>query len=152
MTRHVYEVLAEAVHREEAWTCLALLGTPFVHVRHEHCAVSAAMSHARATGSVGLATVTCGPGVTQLMTALPAAVRARIPVVVLAGEPPLSAGWYNQGIDQRPFVEATGANYRAVHHVGRMPTAIRDAFLEARSKSLPVVMGLPFDLQAQDGR
>lgn len=164
MTRHVYEVLAETVHREEAGTCFALLGdanmnfaaalqdlgTPFVHVRHEHCAVSAAMSHARATGDVGLASVTCGPGVTQLMTALPAAVRAGIPLVILAGEAPLSAGWYNQGIDQGPFVKATGASYRHVHHVGRMPTAIRDAFLEARNKKCPVVVGLPFDLQAQD--
>jgi len=33
---------------------------------------------------MGVATVTCGPGVTQLITALPAAVRAHLPLVVFA--------------------------------------------------------------------
>ena len=44
------------------------------------------MAYARKTSDVGVATVTCGPGVTQLVTALPAAVRAHLPLVVFAGE------------------------------------------------------------------
>lgn len=157
----VFDVIARAIAQEGTATCFALLGdanmnvatrlaelgTRMINVRHEHCAVAAAMAYARKTGEVGLATVTCGPGVTQLMTALPAAVRANIPLVVLAGEAPISKGWYNQAIDQAPFVTATGATYRALHWPERMPAAIRDAFLEARMTRRPVVLGVPFDLQ-----
>ena len=44
-------------------------------------AVAAAMAYARKSADIGVATVTCGPGVTQLITALPAAVRAHLPLV-----------------------------------------------------------------------
>lgn len=160
----VFDMLAAAVRQEVTGTCFALMGDAnmnfatrlgeagcrMIHVRHEHCAVAAAMAYARKTGEVGLATVTCGPGLTQLMTALPAAVRARLPLVVFAGEAPLKVGWYNQGIDQAPFVTATGAAYHALHWPQRMPTAIRDAFLQARQERRPVVLGVPFDLQNLD--
>ena len=163
MTTHVFDILARAFAQEDVDTCFALLGDAnmafatrlaetgcrMIHVRHEHCAAAAAMAWARKTGQPGVATVTCGPGLTQLMTALPAAVRARIPLVILAGEAPLKAGWYNQAIDQAPFVMATGAAYHALHHVARMPVAVRDAFLQARQERRPVVLGVPFDLQQQ---
>ena len=59
--RHWYEVLAEAVAAEGVGDCFALLGdanmhmathlaglgTRMIHVRHEHCAVAAAMAYAR---------------------------------------------------------------------------------------------------------
>jgi thiamine pyrophosphate-dependent acetolactate synthase large subunit-like protein len=128
---------------------LAALGCRMVYVRHEHCAVAAAMAYARKTGDVGVATVTCGPGVTQLTTALPAAVRAHLPVVVFAGEAPLKSGWYNQELDQGPLITATGAAYHRLHMPERMAVAVRDAFLQARRERRPVVIGVPFDLQAR---
>lgn len=157
----VYDVLAKTFIQEGVSTCFALLGDAnmnwaarlaqqgcrMVYVRHEHCAVAAAMAYARKTSAVGVATVTCGPGVTQLITALPAAVRAHLPVVVFAGEAPLRSGWYNQGIDQAPLITATGAAYHSLHLPERMPVAIRDAFLQARRERRPVVIGIPFDLQ-----
>lgn len=160
---HVFDILAETFAREEVDTFFALLGdanmnfatrlaergSRMITVRHEHCAVAAAMAYARKSSTVGVATVTCGPGLTQLMTALPAAVRAHLPLVVFAGEAPLKSAWYNQAIDQAPLVTATGAEYRALHHVPRMPAAIRDAFLDARRERRPIVLGVPFDLQAQ---
>ena len=157
---HWYEILAEMVVAEgvrdvfallgdanmHMATHLATLGTRMVHVRHEHCAVAAAMAYARKTGRVGVATVTCGPGLTQLMTALPAAVRAGIPLVVLAGEAPLGSAWYNQAIEQAPLVTATGAAYHSLHHPSRFAISIRDAFLQARMEGRPVIVGIPFDL------
>lgn len=101
-----------------------------IYVRHEHCAVAAAMAYARKSGEVGVATVTCGSGLTQVMTALPA-VRARLPLVIFAGEAPLKAGWYNQAIDQAPFVESCGGAYHSLRWPKRMPLAVRDAFLQA---------------------
>src|SRR5688572_19418371 len=121
-------------------TRLADYGCRMIYVRHEHCAVAAAMAFARKTGEIGVATVTCGPGLTQLMTALPAAVRARLPLVIFAGEAPLKAAWYNQAIDQAPFVKATGAAYHSLHLPERMPVAMRDAFLQARRERCPVVV------------
>jgi thiamine pyrophosphate-dependent acetolactate synthase large subunit-like protein len=120
-----------------------------LYVRHEHCAVAAAMAYARKMGDVGVATVTCGPGVTQIITALPAAVRAHLPLVVFAGEAPLKSGWYNQELDQGPLLTATGAAYHRLHMPERMPVAVRDAFLQARRERRPVVIGVPFDLQAR---
>ena len=159
----VYDILARAFAQEEARTCFALLGDAnmnwaarlmeqgcrMIYVRHEHCALAAAMAYARKNGDVGVASVTCGPGVTQLITALPAAVRAHLPVVVFAGEAPLKSGWYNQEIDQAPLITATGAAYRRLHLAERMPVEVRDAFLQARRERRPVVVGVPFDLQAR---
>ncbi|HZO02646.1 MAG TPA: thiamine pyrophosphate-binding protein [Burkholderiales bacterium] len=159
----VYDVLAGAFMQEGVRTCFALLGDAnmnwaarlseagcrMVYVRHEHCALAAAMAFARKSRDVGVASVTCGPGVTQLITALPAAVRAHLPVVVFAGEAPLKSGWYNQDIDQGPLITATGAAYHRLHMPERMPVAVRDAFLQARRERRPVVVGIPFDLQAR---
>jgi acetolactate synthase-1/2/3 large subunit len=159
----VYDILAKAFAQEEVRTCFALLGDAnmnwaarlaeqgcgMLYVRHEHCALAAAMAYARKSGDVGVATVTCGPGVTQLITALPAAVRAHLPLVVFAGEAPLKSGWYNQEIDQAPLITATGAAYHRLHLPERMPVAVRDAFLQARRERRPVVIGVPFDLQGR---
>src|SRR5579859_370338 len=124
----LYEALAEAFLAEGVDTQFVLMGdgnmhwsTAFaklpgvhtVHVRHEHCTVAAATAYNVATGKVAVASVTCGPGVTQLMTALPAAVRARLPMVVFAGESPINAKFYNQYIGQASLVTATGAHYVA---------------------------------------
>ncbi|MDB4222914.1 thiamine pyrophosphate-binding protein [Granulosicoccus sp.] len=157
----VYEVLASVFVAEDVNTCFALLGDAnmnwasamaakncnFVYVRHEHCAVAAAMAYSRTTGKVGVATVTCGPGLTQIMTALPAAVRAHIPLLIFAGEAPVKSNWYNQGIDQKPFVDACGAEYVRLQHQKSMRARIRDAFLLATTKQCPVVIGVPMDLQ-----
>jgi len=157
----VHDLLAQAFLQEGVRTCFALLGDAnmnwasrlarggcrMIYVRHEHCAVAAAMAYARKASDVAVATVTCGPGLTQIITALPAAVRARLPMVIFAGESPLKSGWYNQELDQAPLIAATGAAYHRLHLVQRMPVAVRDAFLQARRERRPVVIGVPFDLQ-----
>jgi thiamine pyrophosphate-dependent acetolactate synthase large subunit-like protein len=159
--QRVYDILAKAFAQEGVTTCFTLMGDAnmnwaarlaeqgcrMIYVRHEHCALASAMAYARKTGDVGVATVTCGPGVTQLITALPAAVRAHLPLVVFAGEAPLKSGWYNQEIDQSPLITATGSAYHRLHLPERMPVAVRDAFLQARRERRPVVVGVPFDLQ-----
>jgi acetolactate synthase I/II/III large subunit len=159
----VYDILAQAFAQENVRTCFALLGDAnmnwaarfaelgcrMIYVRHEHCALASAMAYSRKNADVGVASVTCGPGVTQLITALPAAVRAHLPLVVFAGEAPLKSGWYNQEIDQAPLITATGAAYHSLHMPERMPVAVRDAFVQARRERRPVVIGIPFDLQAR---
>src|SRR3954468_17158801 len=158
----LYEALAEAFLAEGVDTQFVLMGdgnmhwcTAFakltrvhtVHVRHEHATVAAATAYNIATGKIAVASVTCGPGVTQLMTALPAAARARLPMVVFAGEAPINAKFYNQNIDQAPLVTATGAHYIAAHSVPRMMEYVREAFHIAKYERRPVVLGIPYDLQ-----
>ncbi len=158
----LYDVLARAFYAEGVrvhftlmgdgnmhWaTALAAMpGVRTYHVRHEHCAVAMATSYSAATGETGIASVTCGPGLTQVMTALPAAVRARIPLVIFAGESPLHSAWYNQEIDHAPFVTATGARYIQAHSFPLMLSHVREAFRLARMERRPVVIGVPYDLQ-----
>ncbi len=164
MRMKIYQALADAFYREQVKHCFALLGdanmhwagaladagTDFIYTRHEHAAVAAATAYARGAGCVGVATVTCGPGLTQIMTILPIAVRARIPLVVFAGEAPINKPWYNQGIAQAPFVNACGAEYRALHNKGSIVSDVHRAFADAKRLLKPVVLGVPFDLQQEE--
>ncbi len=159
----IYQALADAFNREQIECCFALLGdanmhwagalaqteTRLIYTRHEHAAAAAATAYARATGKVGVATVTCGPGLTQIMTILPIAVSARIPLLVFAGEAPLNKPWYNQGIDQKPFVEACGAEYRALHNPKTIIAEVHHAFADVKQTQRAIVIGVPFDLQQQ---
>lgn len=124
-------------------------GVQTVHVRHEHCAVAAATAYATVSGKVGVASLTCGPGLSQVMTALPAAVRAQVPLVVFTGEAPINAKFYNQDIDQAPLVTATGAHYIAAHSMKQILARVREAFHMARYQRRPVVIGVPYDMQKQ---
>lgn len=163
--RPVYEALADAFAAEGVRAHFTLLGTTNLHwatalaalpavqtyyARHEHCACAMAMGYAEATDEPGVASVTCGPGLTQIMTALVTAAHARLPLVVFAGESPLRASFYNQRIDQAPLVTASGGHYIAAHSVERMFDYVRDAFLIARTERRPVVIGVPSDLQKQE--
>jgi acetolactate synthase I/II/III large subunit len=159
-----YELLADAFRSEGTNVLFTLMGDGNMHwvaalsaykgvrtyyVRHEHCACAMAAAYARTMGEVGVASVTCGPGLTQLSTALATAAQAHIPLVVFAGESPLHQSWYNQHIDQGPVVSATGAHYIAAHSMPRMLEYVRDAFFIARTQQRPVVLGVPYDLQKQ---
>src|SRR5258708_6116946 len=126
MTKHFYEALAEAFVAEGVDTHFTLLGdgnmhwgvvlaerfsVRTIHARHEHCACEMASAYAHVTGRVGVASVTHGPGVTQIMTALTTAARGDLPVVVFASEAPTTATWTIQQIDHAPLVRACGVEY-----------------------------------------
>ena len=158
----IYEMLAQAFASEGVDHLFNLMGDGNMHwatamskidgmrvyhARHEHCACGMAMGYYSATGKTGVASVTCGPGVTQITTALSTATRARVPLVVFAGESPINAKWYNQAIDQAPLVNATGAHYVRAHSAKLMHEYVREAFYTARYERRPTVLGVPYDLQ-----
>ncbi|HEY2529045.1 MAG TPA: thiamine pyrophosphate-binding protein [Xanthobacteraceae bacterium] len=160
--QRLYELLAAAFAAEGVDTHFALLGdgnmhwatalaerygVRTIHARHEHCACEMAAAYAHVSGRVGIASVTRGPGVTQIMTALTTAVRGAIPLVVYAGESPTTAVWINQEIDQAPFVRACGAEYIQIRSSNHALDRVREAFAVARYESRPVVLGVPDDLQ-----
>src|SRR5204863_4814413 len=117
--------------------------------RHDLYDFAMAIGYHLATEKVGVASVTSGPGFTQITTALTDAARGRIPLVVFAGKAPINAKWYNQAFDQPPLAAATGAHYISAHSVQRMYQYVREAFYVARHEHKPVVLGVPYDLQKQ---
>ena len=75
-------------HVMPIWMRLHEEGIRIVDVRDERAAVHMAQAHAELSGSLGVALVTAGPGVTNAMTGLANAQVARAPVLVLSGCPP----------------------------------------------------------------
>src|SRR5262249_37160808 len=65
---------------------LVAAGARFVPAAHEAGAASAADAYARTSGTVGVLTVHQGPGVTNALTGVTEAAKARTPLVVLAPE------------------------------------------------------------------
>ena len=158
----VYQVLAGLFAQEGVDTVFALLGDAnmywaialaeqhgarLIHARHENSACAMADGYARATGRVGVVTTTCGPGYTNLATALTSAVRHRSPLIVFAGDTPMSGAFHGQQFEQRPLAEAAGARFLPLRDADRIATDIRDAFYYARHERRPVVVSAPMDLQ-----
>ena len=161
----VSDVLAQAFAAEGVDTLFTLMGDAnmywsasmadnqevrLIHARHEHCCVAMADAWARATGKIGVASVTCGPGYTQIMTALVMAARGNAPVVVFAGDAPIGASWYIQSIDQAPLALATGAHFVPIRTIDRALDCVREAFYVARFERKPVVLSVPLDLQKEE--
>ena len=118
--------------------------------RHEGSAVAMADGYARATGDVGVATVTSGPGVTQLGTSLTVANRHGSPIVVIAGDVPTSLrgmGSHRQDMDQRAFVQASGALFHQLRGPSTAAADVQHVFWLARTRRQPVVLSCPIDLQ-----
>ncbi len=72
-------------HIQPIWDHVARLGIRIIDVRHEGAAVHMAHAHAELTGTLAVAMVTAGPGVTNTVTAVANASLARAPVLVIGG-------------------------------------------------------------------
>ena len=147
-TEVLFTLMGDAnMYWSEAMTRLP--GMQVIHARHEHCAVAMSDGYARATGKVGVASTTCGPGFTQIMTALTIAARASVPLVVFAGDSPIAAPYYIQQIDMAPLALGTGAHFIPIRTMDRALDNVREAFQIAQLESRPVVLSVPMDLQKQ---
>ncbi|MBN9372309.1 MAG: acetolactate synthase, large subunit, biosynthetic type [Hydrogenophaga sp. SCN 70-13] len=120
-----------------------------VLVRHEQAAVHAADGYARATGDVGVALVTSGPGVTNAVTGIATAYMDSIPMVILTGQVPSAA----IGLDAFQECDTVGITRPIVKHnflvkdVRHMAEVMKKAFHIARSgRPGPVVVDIPKDV------
>src|SRR5919206_1168277 len=75
-------------HIQPIWDHCARLGIRIIDARHEGAAVHMAHAHAELTRGLGVAMVTAGPGITNVVTAVANASLARAPVLVVGGCPP----------------------------------------------------------------
>jgi acetolactate synthase-1/2/3 large subunit len=120
-----------------------------VLVRHEQAAVHAADGYARATGDVGVALVTSGPGVTNAVTGIATAYMDSIPMVIITGQVPTAA----IGLDAFQECDTVGITRPIVKHnflvkdVRDIAEVMKKAFHIARSgRPGPVVVDIPKDV------
>ena len=134
---HIYD----AIFRQEE--VLHLL------VRHEQAAVHAADGYSRATGEVGTALVTSGPGATNAITGIATAYMDSIPIVVISGQVPSS----KIGTDAFQETDMVGVSRPIVKHSFLVTRAediaqiIAKAYYIARTgRPGPVLVDIPKDI------
>ena len=134
---HIYD----AIYRQEEVVHLL--------VRHEQAAVHAADGFSRATGEVGTALVTSGPGATNAITGIATAYMDSIPLVIISGQVPSS----KIGQDAFQETDMVGVSRPIVKHsflVTRAEdiaaTIAKAYFIAATGRPGPVVVDIPKDV------
>jgi acetolactate synthase-1/2/3 large subunit len=129
------------------------LGIRLVDVRHEEATTHMAHGYARATGLVGVALVTAGPGVTNAATGIANAWSGGSPVLLLAGgipRPQVGRGALHE-MDQVGFMRPITKASVSVTDVTRLPEAIACLLQEARSgRPGPVFAEVPSDVMRDE--
>ena len=133
----------------------ALFDTPvtIVHFRHENAAVFAAEAYAQATGDVGIALLTAGPGFANALSAMYSARMSETPVVILTGDAPLGqtgAGAFQEMAQTAAATTMCKASLR-IEDAAKLGQQVSDAMRRAKSgRPGPVHLALPFDLVTAD--
>src|SRR6266480_5541988 len=129
----------------------ALDGSGIRHIltRHEQGAVFAAEGHARATGNVGVAIATSGPGATNLVTGIADAKMDSVPLVCITGQVRSAL----IGTDAFQETDVFGLTLsltkwsRLVKSIEEIPAVIAEGFHWARSgRPGPVMIDIPTDM------
>ena len=126
----------------------------FQHIlnRHEQASIHAAEGYAKATGKVGVAMITSGPGFTNAVTGLADAFMDSIPLVVISGQVPMSL----IGTDAFQEIDAVGISRACTKHnylvtcAADLPRVLKEAFYLASSgRPGPVHVDIPKDVTAE---
>lgn len=126
----------------------------FEHIltRHEQAAVHAAEGYSKASGKVGVAMITSGPGFTNAVTGLADAYMDSIPLVVISGQVPMSL----IGTDAFQEIDAVGISRSCTKHnylvtdARDLARVLKEAFYIASSgRPGPVHVDIPKDVTAQ---
>ncbi len=128
----------------------ALDGSGIRHVltRHEQGAVFAAEGHARATGKVGVAIATSGPGATNLVTGIADAKMDSVPLVCITGQvrSALIGSDAFQETDVFGLTLSLTKWSRLIRSIDEIPAVIAEGFYWAREgRPGPVVIDIPTD-------
>lgn len=125
-------------------------GIHLTDTRHEASAGHAAEAYARATGRIGVAVVTAGPGFTNAYTAIANAYLDRMPVLFIVGAPSTRESDLNTlqgGIDQ---IAAASHVSKWAFRVGagaRLPEIVEQAIRRATTGAPgPVVLEVPIEV------
>lgn len=123
-------------------------------VRHEQAAVHAADGYARASGKIGVAFVTSGPGFTNAVTGLATAYADSIPVILISAQVSNSL----IGSDAFQEIDAVGISRPCVKHnylvksIDELPRILKEAFYIAKTgRPGPVHIDIPKDVSSAIG-
>ena len=123
-----------------------------VLARHEQGAVHEADGYARATGRVGVALVTSGPGATNTVTGIATAYMDSVPIVVVTGQVPRSV----IGTDSFQESDIVGITMPVVKHSFLVKSAadiartFKEAFhIAGTGRPGPVLIDVPSDVAAE---
>ena len=126
----------------------------FQHIltRHEQAAIHAAEGYSKASGKVGVAMITSGPGFTNAVTGLADAYMDSIPLVVISGQVPMSL----IGTDAFQEIDAVGISRSCTKHnylvtcAADLPRVLKEAFhIAATGRPGPVHVDIPKDVTAE---
>ena len=124
-----------------------------VLTRHEQGATHMADGYARASGKVGVAIATSGPGAANMITGLATAMMDSSPIVCITGQVPRPA----IGSDAFQEMDISGAVIPVTKHsylvmdIQVLAPTIKEAFAIARSgRPGPDLIDIPKDLQAEE--
>jgi len=142
------------VHNLPIWKALRDSGIRLVGVRHEQTAVYAADGYARASGELGVALVTTGPGAANTLGATGEAMASGSPVLVIATDIPsglrrdgVYRGVLHETRDQAAMFVPVTKGARTVRTAGEIASAVSEcAALAREAQSGPVYLGIPTDL------
>jgi acetolactate synthase-1/2/3 large subunit len=125
-------------------------GIRLVDTRHEATAGHAADAYARATGGVGVAVITAGPGFTNALTPMVSAYLDAIPTLFIAGAPPLREAETNPlqgGFDQVAMAKPATKWAHRITNPDRIPDLVEKAMRIATSgRPGPVFLEIPIDV------
>lgn len=118
--------------------------------RHEQAGTHAADGYARATGRVGVAIATSGPGATNTVTGIATAYMDSIPMVIITGQvpTPLIGNDAFQEVDIIGITRPCTKHSFLVKDVKELALIMKKAFYIARTgRPGPVLVDLPKDVQ-----
>lgn len=146
-TTHVFGMMGDG---NMYWmNALIKRGVECIEVRHEGVGMGMADGWARHRQTPGVATATCGPGVTQLATACVVAARAESPVVAFVGERPAKDPDYHQGLNQSRFADGVETGFIRLDTGDFADEAVRRAFYKAKLERRPIMLSCPMDVQQE---
>jgi acetolactate synthase-1/2/3 large subunit len=145
------------VHNLPLWKALSDSSIALVGVRHEQAAVYAADGYARATGRLGVAVVTTGPGAANTLGATGEAMASGSPVLVIATDIPAAIrrpdtyrGSLHETRDQTAMFAPVTKAATVVATAGEAGGAVvSGAHAALAAPSGPVYLGIPTDLLRQ---
>lgn len=127
---------------------------PLIVPANEQGAGFMAAGYARASGKVGVAMVTSGPGATNMVTPVRDSMADSVPLVVICGQVPTHAIG-TDAFQEAPVAAIMGAVSKHVFLVtesARLEATLRTAFELARTgRPGPVVVDIPKDVQNWEG-
>ena len=122
-------------------------GTNLIGATHEANAVCMAEGWAKASGKLGVASVTHGPGLTNTITALVEGVKNETPMLVVAGDTPVENEQHLQNLDQHALVTASGAGFQPVRNAETIAEDVSTAIRRAHSERRPIVLNVPLNIE-----